>query len=82
MIAADLIIFDTLGMNTTPQVSSLIMSRRTFSFLRVSVKFSQVPLTVLVQRMKKTLYITIITCMLKHLPAMSFELLRSVKHSE
>lgn len=82
MIAADLIIFDTLGMNTTPQVSSLIMSRRTFSFLRVFVKFSQVPLAVLVQRMKKTLYITIITCMLKHLPAMSFELLRSVKHSE
>ena len=82
MIAADLIIFDTLGMNTTPQVSSLIMSRRTFSFLRVSVKFSQVPLAVLVQRMKKTLYITIITYMLKHLPAMSFELLRSVKHSE
>lgn len=82
MFAADLIIFDTLGINTTPQVSSLIMSRRAFPFLDVSVEFLQVPLAVLVQRMKKTLYITIITCMLKHLPAMSFELLRSVKHSE
>ena len=75
MIAADLIIFDTLGINLTPQVSSLLMSRSTFSFLRVSVEVLQVPLAVLVQRMKKTLYITIITCMLRHLPAMSSELL-------
>lgn len=82
MIAADLIIFDTLGINTTPQVSSLIMSRSTFSFLRVSVEFLQVPLAVLVQRMKKTLYFTIITCMLRHLPAMSSELLCSLKHSD
>ena len=51
MIAADLIIFDTLGINLTPQVSSLLMSRSTFSFLRVSVEVLQVPLAVLVQRM-------------------------------
>ena len=55
MIAADLIIFDTVGINTTPQVSSLIMSRRNSSFLHVSVEFLQVPLAVLVQR-ENTVY--------------------------